>query len=290
MNPLRDANCLVLGTPLMDASAAPIAASLDEVLATSTRAADLVGQCGEQLARINIRLRRDVQHPANGSGTLAALRSSQGLEETLGHAAEMMAVVNSELAVQIRLRADLDQQLAAIRAQEAAARHLSLHDALTGLPNRALFNDRLGHDLAQAKRHGWDLALMFIDIDSFKQINDSYGHDVGDRVLQTVAQRMRQGARSGDTASRFGGDEFVYLLQEISGDRDVAAFAQKLAAILREPILISQQTRGLSLRIHASIGIAMFPQHGERAETLLRKADAAMYQAKRSSADHVFAC
>src|SRR6202044_3678914 len=112
----------------------------------------------------------------------------------------------------IRDRTLVDHQLAAAVEQVEGSRNAALHDSLTGLPNRVLFRDRLEHGIAQAKRHRWILAVMFVDMDNFKSINDTYGHEAGDAVLQTVAKRLAHNARVDDTVSRYGGDEFLYLL------------------------------------------------------------------------------
>lgn len=158
-------------------------------------------------------------------------------------------------------------------------RHLAHHDALTDLPNRTLFTDRLEHALALARRHHERLALLFIDIDRFKQINDLHGHAVGDLVLQQAAERMLQCVRESDTVGRISGDEFMVLLPEIGNARNAVALGHKLVAALDEPI------EGLDLvpplRISASIGIALYPDHGQDADTLRRHADLAMYQAKQ---------
>jgi diguanylate cyclase (GGDEF)-like protein len=270
-------------------AAAPASVTLTEVLNDATRIGELVVQCGSELAQVNAQLERELEDPALAVDTRTALQSNQRVEAKIADAADSLAAVTSDLSGQIRDRDDLETQLQTLAAQEAKARYLALHDELTGLPNRALIHDRLDYGLAQAGRHGWGLAVMFIDLDEFKQINDTHGHAVGDKVLRIVAQRMLHNARSDDTPSRYGGDEFVYLLQEIGTERDVAVFAQELAAVLQEPFLIDDQEPTLRLSVQASIGVAVFPQHGQTAELLLKKADSAMYQAKRSGLDYMFA-
>ncbi len=159
---------------------------------------------------------------------------------------------------------------------ERNLRHLAYTDALTGLPNRALFHDRLKQGLAIASRRDGPLAVLFLDLDRFKVINDSLGHDVGDRVLISVARRLGACLRDEDTLARLGGDEFAILLPEISGARGSTAVADRLLRALAAPQLIS----GHELTVGASIGIALFPENGGDVQSLLRSADAAMYSAK----------
>ena len=148
---------------------------------------------------------------------------------------------------------------------------------MTGLPNLTLFNDRFRHALAQAKRHVWRLAVMFIDLDDFKSVNDTYGHDVGDRVLQIVAKRLSTVVRGGDTVSRRGGDEFLFLMLEVKDETTVA----KLAAKIIENIGEACEVEGLKLTVRPSIGIAIYPEDGQSPQELLKNADTAMYAAKQ---------
>ncbi len=159
---------------------------------------------------------------------------------------------------------------------ERNLRHLAYTDALTGLPNRTLFHDRLKQGLAIALRRDSPLAVLFLDLDRFKVINDSLGHDVGDRVLISVARRLGACLRDEDTLARLGGDEFAVLLPELSGTRGSLLVADKLLRALAAPQLIN----GHELTVGASIGIALFPENGSDVQSLLRSADAAMYSAK----------
>jgi diguanylate cyclase (GGDEF)-like protein/PAS domain S-box-containing protein len=161
---------------------------------------------------------------------------------------------------------------------ERNLRQMAFSDALTGLPNRTLFHDRLKQGLASASRRDSPLAVFFLDLDRFKVINDSLGHDVGDRVLISVAQRLGECLRDEDTLARLGGDEFAILLPEISGARGASSVADKLLRALAAPQLIN----GHELTVGASIGIALFPEDGSDVQSLLRSADAAMYSAKAS--------
>jgi diguanylate cyclase (GGDEF)-like protein/PAS domain S-box-containing protein len=164
------------------------------------------------------------------------------------------------------------------RALAEQTLHASQHDFLTGLPNRMLLNDRLGQAIALAQRHNGHIAVLFLDLDGFKHINDSLGHVIGDRVLQSVAGRLQQHVRIPDTVSRQGGDEFVLLLQEVQRPEDAAITARRVLRALSEAHSINQH----DLFVTASIGVSMYPDDGLDAETLLKNADTAMYQAKES--------
>jgi diguanylate cyclase (GGDEF)-like protein/PAS domain S-box-containing protein len=162
------------------------------------------------------------------------------------------------------------------RELERELRRLAYTDRLTGLPNRALFHDRLERALAMAKRRDGAVAVLFLDLDRFKIINDSLGHEIGDKMLVAVAQRLRRCLRAEDTLARLGGDEFAILLPEISDRRDTHLVTDKCLAALSGPEVIG----GHELTVNASIGVAVFPQDGADVQHLLRSADAAMYRAK----------
>ncbi len=153
---------------------------------------------------------------------------------------------------------------------------MATHDPLTGLPNRILFDDRLNMGLAQAQRNGSRLAVMMLDLDWFKRVNDTYGHGVGDQLLKLVAQRLASNLRKSDTVGRMGGDEFVLLLLQIGAIEDATKVAQKILDSFGEPFAIN----GYNLNITTSIGIAVYPENGDRADVLLTNADTAMYHAK----------
>jgi two-component system, cell cycle response regulator len=154
----------------------------------------------------------------------------------------------------------------------------ALHDSTTGLPNRELFNDRLTHAIAMARRHAWTLAVMFLDLDRFKYINDTHGHAVGDRVLKEVAKRLLGHTRDEDTVCRNGGDEFLYLLINPQGSENIRRIADTLLQTIAQPIDVGD----LKPIIEASIGIAVYPDDGTTGEQLIRNADTAMYRAKKS--------
>lgn len=169
-------------------------------------------------------------------------------------------------------RKDMD----VLRRQEEHSRYLSLHDSLTGLPNRALFQDRLSHGIRNAERSKAQLGLMFIDLDHFKQINDTLGHHAGDVLLKEIAGRLSKALRKSDTVARFGGDEFVVLLQDVKDRQSCYDLAQKLIEQVTTPVVFGDETMQLS----ASIGIAIFPQDAQDAYELIKNADTAMYKAK----------
>ncbi|MDR5893592.1 diguanylate cyclase [Halomonas mongoliensis] len=156
--------------------------------------------------------------------------------------------------------------------------YLAQHDALTGLPNRALMTERLSRAIGLARRHRHMVALLYLDLDAFKPINDSLGHAVGDCLLQAVAGRLRDCMRDIDTVCRQGGDEFVILLAEIRHPEDACRVADKLLAVLGRPYRI----QGHTLLITLSIGISLYPDDAEEADTLMHNADMAMYHAKRN--------
>jgi diguanylate cyclase (GGDEF)-like protein/PAS domain S-box-containing protein len=167
--------------------------------------------------------------------------------------------------------------VSAARAKTLEMSHSAQHDVLTDLPNRALFNDRLMQAIVLAKRQDKQLAVMFVDIDHFKKINDSLGHDVGDKLLQSVAKRLVASVRRSDTISRMGGDEFVVLLSQVEHAEDAAFSARKILRSLAVPYHINNK----SLDINVSIGVSTYPANGHDAESLINTADNAMYEAKQ---------
>ncbi len=167
------------------------------------------------------------------------------------------------------------------RAAEDHIRHLAEHDALTGLPNRALLEDRLEQAIKSATRNNERLALMFMDLDNFKQVNDLQGHYQGDQLLKLVAQRLLETLRASDTLARLGGDEFV-LLAPINSEAEAQLLAAKIVQILSEPYF---QENAAELNVSVSIGISLYPEHGQTAEALTMCADIAMYQAKARGRD-----
>ncbi len=167
------------------------------------------------------------------------------------------------------------------RAEETI-KHLAYHDALTGLPNRTLFEDRLAVSLAQARRKKQMVAVMFLDLDRFKVVNDTVGHASGDRLLNGVAERLMGLVRDADSVARVGGDEFTLLLPDVVRPEDTVEVAERVLEALRQPWMLN----GHEFRVTTSIGIAMYPSDGEDAESLLRNADTAMYRAKDGGKDN----
>lgn len=168
-------------------------------------------------------------------------------------------------------RKQLEQKLADI----------ATHDSLTGLPNRILLNDRIAVGLAQAERSGSKLAVMMLDLDRFKDVNDTLGHSVGDELLKAVAQRLLKLVRKTDTVARLGGDEFVLVLPQVFQLEDAIKIAQKILKAVRKPFVLN----GCELRITTSIGIAVYPEDGKDVDALLKNADIAMYWAKEQGRD-----
>jgi diguanylate cyclase (GGDEF)-like protein/PAS domain S-box-containing protein len=162
--------------------------------------------------------------------------------------------------------------------------HQALHDPLTGLPNRILFGERIDQAIRHAHRNGTQLAVALMDLDRFKEVNDSLGHPAGDELLIAVAKRMRAAVRGSDTVARLGGDEFGLLLPELNSTQDVATVIRRIRRALERPIDVN----GLPLAIEASIGVAVFPDHGEQAQILIQRADVAMYDSKRDSSTFTY--
>jgi diguanylate cyclase (GGDEF)-like protein len=178
----------------------------------------------------------------------------------------------------------LSRQLVLARRRESEARmahaerveYLAYHDVLTGLPNRALFTQLLARSISQARRHRRQLAVLFLDLDHFKQVNDTLGHEAGDALLKEVGRRLRRCLRDSDIVARLGGDEFVVLVPEPSNEDDVAVVARKMLAAVAQPFTLM----GNDVSLTVSIGVSLYPEHGEDEETLKQHADIAMYLAK----------
>jgi diguanylate cyclase (GGDEF)-like protein len=263
--------------------------TLVKVLERSEQIKELVKLSARELWCVNEAIGQELANRDPLPGIKDLFKKSRAVECKVQEAAEMLAALNRALEGEIRARDMVDLQLAAAKEQEEAARDIAFHDALTGLPNRALFNDRLEHGIAQASRHGLALAVMFVDLDKFKSINDAHGHDAGDAVLQTVAQRLRDNTRDVDTVSRLGGDEFLCLLTDIHEEEDIAAIAAKIVKALQAPCRVSVRSLDIEPSIEASIGISIFPKDGATPDALIRTADAAMYRAKQSKSGYSFA-
>jgi diguanylate cyclase (GGDEF)-like protein len=202
----------------------------------------------------------------------AAERALRRAQRTLEQRVEERTL---ELA---RVNAGLQAEVAERRAADQRVVHMAHHDALTGLPNRTLFADRVGQAIARAHRRVGKLAVLFLDLDRFKNVNDSLGHAIGDLLLTAVAERLTTCLREEDTAARLGGDEFIISLPDVSDAGEAARVAGRILTELAKPFKIAAH----QLHADGSIGIAMYPTDGDNAETLMRNADTAMYHAKES--------
>jgi len=262
---------------------------LSHVISQSEQIKGAVEDCADELAMVNSALKDELALQPQ-AGLKEAIAQNEVVESKVKACADDLATVNGALQAEVRERELLEHELAAAQEQEKSARDAAFHDPLTSLPNRVLFNDRLEHGLLQAKRHARTLAVMFIDLDGFKAINDAHGHSAGDSVLQTVARRLVAMTREVDTVSRHGGDEFLYLLLELHQETDAAAVAAKIVAELGRPCDVNSNGEQLSLRVGCSIGIAMFPGDGATSDELVKSADRAMYRAKRERTGYALAC
>jgi diguanylate cyclase (GGDEF)-like protein len=264
--------------------------SLRRVLNKNKKIKKNVKDAASDLNSVNEVLNQEIKVNTPVQAIEDAITLNEDVEHKVAKAADDLHQVNIELAKQVDERvvieselADTKTDLANVRddlsksqAKEEETRKFTFHDALTGLPNRVLFEQHLDQGLIQAKRHGWGLAVLFIDIDNFKSINDSYGHDQGDKVLLMVANRLQSLIRDEDTVSRWGGDEFMCLLLEVKQEAEVTRLAEKMVNRLAEDF----EFNGIVISIKASIGIAIYPANGETADILFKDADTAMFKAK----------
>jgi diguanylate cyclase (GGDEF)-like protein len=262
---------------------------LTQVLGQSEHIHELIKQSAGELSSANVAVKHELANCDPLPGMKSALDKNEVVTRKLQDASEKLAAVNQALLIEIRDRIMVDHQLAAAEEQKEGSRNAALHDHLTGLPNRALFRDRLDHGIAQAKRHRWILAVMFVDLDNFKNINDTYGHQAGDAVLQTVAMRLAHNTRNEDTVSRYGGDEFLYLLTPLHERKDIAMIAAKILRAIRAPCDVPVRDAIVNLCPEASIGISVFPKDGASAAELIKRADEAMYGAKETKSGFAFA-
>jgi diguanylate cyclase (GGDEF)-like protein len=244
--------------PIFDIAEAP-ASRLEAALLPRLRSRQDIGDASQPLNLLLERQLRfsDINLPALALAGMASILSC----------AMLMAFLRSHE----RRRRSFDEDRRAIE-------HMALHDALTLLPNRFLMLGHLEQAVALALRHDMKVAVLFLDLDGFKPINDQFGHPAGDIVLQEIARRLQTCVRDCDTAARYGGDEFVILLTEVWGEENAALVASKILDAVAQPIALGKN----SVRINTSIGIAIFPEHGKDAGTLIEKADQAMYIAKQN--------
>jgi len=262
-------------------------ASLAHVLKKNENIKETVKKAASELTSVNEVLK---QEKVPVQVMKQALTQNEDVEQKVAKAADDLKLVNTKLAKELAERIVIESELAdtktdlaevrddlskaEVKAEEA--QQIALQDPLTGLPNRLSFEQGLDHGLIQAKRHGRGLAVLFIDLDKFKSINDSYGHDMGDQVLLMVANRLQSFVRDEDLVSRWGGDEFVCLLFEVKQETDVTSLAEKMINRIAEAF----EFNGITLSIRASIGIAIYPADGDTADVLFKNADTAMYKGK----------
>lgn len=201
------------------------------------------------------------------------------LKQTLATGQQQLKATQQQIETLAETNTILKQKLIRVGKKYAHARHFGYHDELTGLPNRSLLQDRFKQAIVQAARQHKQMALLFIDLDGFKNVNDSFGHAVGDKLLQQVAERLTACLRVGDTACRYGGDEFVIMLPEIDGQENVALVTEKIHAKLAESYVLD----GNVIEVTASIGSAVYRNDGQDCSDLIKQADTAMYVAKAHS-------
>jgi diguanylate cyclase (GGDEF)-like protein len=219
----------------------------------------------------NQRLQREVQECAHDLHEL-----TETLMDGIGEVREQTRIALAESKSAL---ASSEAALATAQDGEKKAQRRVLHDTATGLANRELFDDRLTHAIALAKRHDWTLAVMFLGIASFKFINDAHGHAVGDRVLQEIGKRLLKNAREEDTVCRSDGGDFLYLLINPQGSENIGRIAGALLKSISEPIDTGDHREHV---IKASIGIASYPENGSSGEQLINNADTAVYRARNS--------
>ncbi|MGC9260903.1 MAG: diguanylate cyclase domain-containing protein [Phycisphaerae bacterium] len=246
---------------------------------------DQVEACARELALANSELKAKLFEYGALDGVHEALTWSERIEKKIQHCADELRLVNTAMAAEIVARKDLEKRLSESTAKAEKHRYMAFHDVLTGLVNRALFENRLNKTLIQAQRHQRSFAIMFLDINHFKNINDIYGHDMGDKVLRMVAERLQASVRAEDTVSRIGGDEFMCLLMEVKEDAAIGKIAQSIIARISE----SCGPIGVKMVVQPSIGIAICPRDGTTRDILLKNADLAMYQAKADGTRYCFA-
>jgi diguanylate cyclase (GGDEF)-like protein len=259
-------------------------------------AGDLLGVFGAQYAFV--RRRGLLLAYGFGCAYLVAFATARGtIENPLAIYSILVIVSGASVAVasgwfrivtqraEVRNLLQLERQTIALRAQGERIEHLAYFDALTDLPNRASMNERIEEALAASARHDRSGALLYLDLDGFKEINDAFGHDAGDRVLAQAAVRLGQILRKDECAARIGGDEFAILLPAVAGVEEASDLARRIQGSFGDPFVINRRAFSLS----ASIGIARFPQDATTRDGLLACADAAMYSAKRRGRGCVYA-
>ena len=250
----------------------------------------------ELLNAVKARLRLSVEEPLGApeqgrepagqtrSSVLDCVAALDQLQTTLLHELGRRQQLELEVFDGQTALAQARAELVGTQAGERRARHSALHDSLTSLPNRSFFGERLASELAHPEPQRRMVAVLYLDLDGFKPINDAHGHQAGDELLRIVAARLSRAVRAEDMVSRLGGDEFACLLAELPGREQLGHLACKLFDAVSAPIKIG----ALKLSVRPSIGIAVCPGDGATAEALLKSADAAMYRAKRDGSGYAF--
>src|SRR5688572_939199 len=255
------------GWPRAEAFARPLAEVFDVTDA-------LTGSHAQDPSQLAIEHNRKIRLKGN-----YILVGRDGQETAIEHSAAPIHDRNGNVAGAVIVFRDV----VVSRERRLQMLHLAEHDALTDLPNRLLLNDRLARAIALARRYGRRLAVLFLDCDRFKHINDTLGHAIGDQVLRSIAKRLTTCVCESDAVSRHGGDEFLILLSELDHPQDAEAIAQKIVDSIAEPHLIA----GHELQLTASVGIALYPEDGQDAQSLIMRADTAMYYAKNTGRNKV---
>jgi diguanylate cyclase (GGDEF)-like protein len=258
--------------------------ALDDALVHSQDAKEKVVAVADALGTTNHQVRSLMSKGADVLPAKESLAQNEQIESNVKEVADDLDQVNDALAQGVEHLQAMGEALNQTEArlvvseQDAkAARDRSLHDAATGLPSRALFEDRLTHAISMAERHAWTLAVLFLDLDRFKAVNDTFGHAAGDVVLQQVARRLEHHSRDEDTVCRYGGDEFLLLLVDPKGRDNVETIARAITASIAEPIDVG----GAQVCVGASVGTAYYPDDGWTCAQLVAAADTAMYACKR---------
>jgi diguanylate cyclase (GGDEF)-like protein len=246
----------------------------------ATQALPLQDSVNTQLTQMRSRYREDTRQARSEAEQQFA--STWNLTAALGVAAIVMGALVGWFSLRhlLRVSRQIEIQIAQLERSRAALKREASHDSLTGLPNRRLFYDRMQQAIRRARRHRSKVGVLYIDLDRFKEINDTHGHHVGDAVLTEVARRLSRSVREADSLARLGGDEFAVLLDNVRGREDCLAAALNIERTLAE----DSSFYGLNVDISASVGQALYPDDGEDEDALLRAADAAMYRIKSGSA------
>lgn len=265
----------------------------------ATVAGDLaIGDLPELLSAVKVRLRAMVIETPPGasrnaarppvptvrSGVLECVLALEQIQASLARELERRDALEMEIADTQAALAQALADLAGTQAGERHARHLAQHDSLTSLPNRAFFLERLEAELSALPMRHHCLAVLYLDLDAFKPINDQYGHAMGDELLRIVGIRLSRAVRMDDMVCRLGGDEFACLLADVQGRAQLASLARKLIDAVAAPLKVGKRR----LLVRPSVGIALCPEHGSSSETVMRNADQAMYQAKRHQTGFAF--